>query len=54
MRGKAYNEYFEPGCIQCCNCGQKPEDCWDMDPEGFVQDDENQVFCEECFVKESK
>lgn len=49
MKGKRYNEYFEPGCIQCQECGQKPDDCWDMDPEGFMQHNEtDEVYCEEC------
>jgi hypothetical protein len=26
---------FEPGCIRCAKCGQKPEDPWDDAPEGF-------------------
>ena len=28
-------EMFEPGCIQCSECGHKPEDPWDDAPEGF-------------------
>jgi hypothetical protein len=42
---------FEPGRLQCCMCGCKPEDAWDPDPEGFELL-EGHVWCEDCADKE--
>lgn len=41
-------EHFEPGCISCENCGHKPEDAWDTDPEDFFAC-EGAWFCESCY-----
>lgn len=41
---------FEPGCIQCSECGWKPDDEWDTDPEGFKEIGK-EWFCDECAEK---
>ena len=49
-------EMFEPGCIQCVDCGWKPEDPWDDALEGFdyviYEGLGGQWECEECQKKE--
>lgn len=42
---------FEPGCIQCSECGWKPEDPWDDSPEGFTYTQLCGWLCEPCFTK---
>ena len=41
-------KYFEPGMIQCCECGHKPYDPWDTDPEGFDQHELGDIYCDDC------
>ena len=41
-------EMFEPGCIQCSECGHKPEDLWDDAPEGFTYTQFLGWLCEDC------
>lgn len=41
--------YFEPGCIQCSECGWKSDDPWSTDPEDLkFEYDFNQWTCLEC------
>lgn len=43
---------FEPGCISCCECGAKPEDPWDLAPEGFEKNEHGDIYCEYCYEGE--
>lgn len=38
---------FEPGSIQCCECGWKPEDPWNDSPDDFVKLD-IKWYCNDC------
>lgn len=41
-------EMFESGCIQCSQCGFKPDDAWDDSPEGFTYTQLVGWVCDEC------